>query len=318
MKLTTCESCEIKKPLQAMRYPGTSSGVAPRVCQECRSANEGMAWCSDHKEWHTADNFNTDSKSGRLKGNCKAYYNRIRAERQTKVCRMCSLAKPLAEFRYGKLEDGLGRPRMVCRECDAVTPDSRWCYACSEFHHRSEFHKDKTRPDGLDSRCKSATRRHNWEQNSKGLKITCAACGSEKQSLEFAGMGKKSHICLQCEESHLGQKWCLGHSQWMPEESFHSRNRRWCAPCKMASTHGVTVEYIMGLNGSTRPECAACGNEEGLCVDHDHSHCPGPRGCKECVRGYLCQGCNMAEGRLGTVDRALALAAYMKKHQVRD
>ena len=300
-----------------MRYPGVTSGVSPRVCQSCRELHPGQAWCSDHHSWHPEGEFNTDAKSGRLKGNCKDYYNRARAERQTKVCRMCSTRRPLAEFRYGKLSDGLGRPRMICKSCDAESPDSRWCYACSDFHSRDDFYSDASRPDGLDGRCKAATRRHNWEQNSRGLKINCAACGQSKQSLEFAGMGKKSHVCLQCESGHPDEKWCLGHSQWMPGEMFHQRGRRWCKACKMAQTHGVTVEHIMALNSATVPECASCGAREDLCVDHDHSHCSGPKGCPECVRGYLCQDCNIAEGRLRTLANAEGLVEYMRRHASR-
>lgn len=51
-------------------------------------------------------------------------------------------------------------------------------------------------------------------------------------------------------------------------------------------------------------KCALCFKEPSaghpLCVDHDHTHCGGPRrGCRQCVRGLLCPTCNT---RLGKID----------------
>jgi hypothetical protein len=31
-------------------------------------------------------------------------------------------------------------------------------------------------------------------------------------------------------------------------------------------------------------------------VDHDHACCPGVRSCGRCVRGFLCDGCNLGLG----------------------
>lgn len=55
--------------------------------------------------------------------------------------------------------------------------------------------------------------------------------------------------------------------------------------------HGLTpdeIDYLKSLG------CAICGSKARLQIDHDHSHHPGREGCRDCVCGVLCHGCNMA------------------------
>lgn len=79
----------------------------------------------------------------------------------------------------------------------------------------------------------------------------------------------------------------------------NGRARRW----------GLSPEELNGWLAV--PECQACGATTGLVLDHDHAHCK--RGCKDCIRGILCGGCNSALGFLGeSVDRIEGLAAYAR------
>lgn len=92
-----------------------------------------------------------------------------------------------------------------------------------------------------------------------------------------------------------------------------------CKDCENARQRGyanylkrykLTVEEfnILSANG-----CAICGDFEGLCVDHDHSCCPGPETCGECIRGILCSRHNKAEGFLrSSAKEAYALAKYLE------
>jgi hypothetical protein len=53
-------------------------------------------------------------------------------------------------------------------------------------------------------------------------------------------------------------------------------------------------------------KCAICHREDALCLDHDHE--TGK------FRGYLCQNCNMALGKLGdTVEAIRRVLAYLER-----
>jgi hypothetical protein len=61
--------------------------------------------------------------------------------------------------------------------------------------------------------------------------------------------------------------------------------------------------------------CQLCRATVGrFVVDHDHSCCPGMRSCGKCVRGILCQSCNV---RIGIIEE-LPLVAIMAYLQTRN
>lgn len=77
-------------------------------------------------------------------------------------------------------------------------------------------------------------------------------------------------------------------------------------------THGLTPDEKDALRAAQRGACAICGTVAKLAVDHDHRHCPGPTGCRNCVRGLLCGKCNSGLGWIG--DRNIPrLIAYLAR-----
>lgn len=81
--------------------------------------------------------------------------------------------------------------------------------------------------------------------------------------------------------------------------------------------YGISSEQYSNLLTKQDYKCAACGNEFGIRgpqIDHDHSCCPGRRSCGNCVRGLLCNSCNLALGCLGdSEDRIISLVKYLRK-----
>lgn len=52
-----------------------------------------------------------------------------------------------------------------------------------------------------------------------------------------------------------------------------------------------------------------------LVVDHDHGCCPGQKSCGNCIRGLLCDNCNIGLGHFKDSVESLQLAIeYIIRH----
>lgn len=78
---------------------------------------------------------------------------------------------------------------------------------------------------------------------------------------------------------------------------------KYCPECKAmlvrvstaACNHGLQpMDYVKMMN-EQNGHCYFCPATV-LHIDHDHRHCPGEFGCKDCVRGLLCRPCNWMLG----------------------
>lgn len=95
-----------------------------------------------------------------------------------------------------------------------------------------------------------------------------------------------------CEEKHYAKGFCSTH--YAPFRTKHYQN---FSANRLREKYGITPEEREAISEFQGGACAICKEPppEGkvLCVDHDHSHCGGPRkGCRYCVRGLLCNTCN--------------------------
>lgn len=295
-------------------------GRIPLVCVECKASRPGESWCTHHREWHDVSSFAPRGKSGAPRAECKDASAEKRRVGVTRVCPNCRKGQPLDRFKDHPGQSGTGR--NVCNPCAERYPNHAWCATHRALHPRGEFFSDSSRRNGLEASCADSRGDDSWKRLSGEL-ITCPSCGDACPSTAFRGGRRKSATCSSCETRNPLHRWCVEHEQWMPESEFGisrspSSERKVspsrCRPCHTAHLHGTTTERLLALNGSSIPECAVCGSPDGLQVDHDHSHCPGPKGCAECVRGYLCRACNTAEAQLKTAGNAQRLVEYMARH----
>jgi len=149
-----------------------------------------------------------------------------------------------------------------------------------------------------------------------------------------------------------GNKECSSCLQWKPEDQFGLSKRTLdgvrgeCNPCRAAHVqryyenltlgekrrrwlkrrYNKTPQWFDTTLESQGNSCAACGDSypgtRGWQVDHDHSCCdvsPSQPTCGKCVRGILCNRCNLA---LGVVYDSTAildkLKTYLRENKTHD
>jgi len=129
----------------------------------------------------------------------------------------------------------------------------------------------------------------------------CTRCKQQKDCSEFHKSSDRkdglSYRCKDCTREYNRESW--------------NRNNRAKAVRDKRKRYGISPERYAEMLSKG---CEACGSFEKLVIDHDHSCCSGIFTCGNCVRGMLCNKCNIAEGMLlGDPARAIALAEYMKR-----
>jgi hypothetical protein len=136
-----------------------------------------------------------------------------------------------------------------------------------------------------------------------------------------------------------GRKFCVPCGEWRsvglfgPKESALDGLRGDCYYCRKRRADGraetrraasrlrafrLSTEAFQSILARQGGTCAICGTTDpgrrDWCVDHDHACCADPRQtCGECVRGVLCNRCNLVLGNAGDSAALLrSAAAYLE------
>jgi len=123
---------------------------------------------------------------------------------------------------------------------------------------------------------------------------TCRVCGLEKPLEAMVKDAKakdgRKRICKVCDAARMRQYFKDNPEKYEANKEMARKARpQWYR-------HGLTEEVYNELLSNYDGKCHACKVELATNIDHDHNHCPGMYGCMKCVRGLLCQGCNLALG----------------------
>ncbi|WP_164992282.1 endonuclease domain-containing protein [Streptomyces sp. L2] len=99
--------------------------------------------------------------------------------------------------------------------------------------------------------------------------------------------------CRECGESKRIAEYSPVNAMGMP--------RPYCKPCNAElvrlEQYNVTKEFLRLLLLRQDGRCAVCREVDrsgrAMDIDHDHACCAGRRSCGECVRGLVCNRCNV-------------------------
>jgi hypothetical protein len=146
----------------------------------------------------------------------------------------------------------------------------------------------------------------------------CPKCDLDLPADEFNKSNKKrgglQSYCRNCSS--------LTSNAWSAENSAHVKKRIRNQVIK--KRFGLTPEEFNQLYLKQGGVCAICkrpevkrdvkGNIRMLAVDHDHACCPTKKTCGKCIRGLLCDACNLAIGAMQDDPLRLQSAIeYVKK-----
>lgn len=148
-------------------------------------------------------------------------------------------------------------------------------------------------------RCKNAGgARLRRDRNAAASERQCYGCRQVKPSGEFSSPTKS--YCRPCQNAYQ--------REYTPPLASRARRLKWRRENETYD-RSKRVQYLYGISAKKYQElltaqdgCAICrcaepgGRWNTWHVDHDHAHCPGKRACESCVRGLLCNRCNLALG----------------------
>lgn len=120
-----------------------------------------------------------------------------------------------------------------------------------------------------------------------------------------------------------GKAWYASNAE---EHKVKQKARRKNSPeairdSKLRTIYGISLaQYtkVLAMQGGGCELCGKTEEENGKClsIDHDHSCCPGLKSCGKCLRGIICQLCNLGLGALrDSADLMTAAADYIVRHR---
>lgn len=150
---------------------------------------------------------------------------------------------------------------------------------------------------------------HNWQR---------------RQGQELRPIAERQAYRGSVERDAVGRKQCARCREWLAVSAFGADASKadglvqWCRPCaakyKTEWRYGLERGQLDVMLAAQSDACAICSAPFAggrYYVDHDHQCCPGKRSCGKCVRGLLCNRCNIVAGYLDQNDDARHFFEYI-------
>lgn len=157
--------------------------------------------------------------------------------------------------------------------------ETKQCNYCNETKTIDQFYKSK-------------------QQLKSGVDYYCKYCRNGNSLKSQRGGNTKPCSIEGCPKPHYALSWCRMH--------YARFDRHGSTDLKIKfQTHReytLRVKYLMSMeefNKRAENGCEICGDKPNrtLQVDHDHNCCSGIKACKKCVRGVVCNKCNINVGK---------------------
>lgn len=213
-----------------------------------------------------------------------------------------------------------------------VMQGMKTCLGCLESKPFSAYGKHSGGRLGLQPRCKgcrsidAAARRLGLVER----RTSCVDCGTD-----ITHRDTRAKLCEGCKVER-NKASAMRYYQADPVGVRQRIQDRWFAKpheerlaksrAQMLKGHGITQEIYDAWYETQMGVCKTCKKPEThkykgvvtqLCVDHDHNHCPGKKGCAECVRGLLCHDCNAGLGYFDDdIETMLAAVEYLRSWEL--
>jgi Recombination endonuclease VII len=196
------------------------------------------------------------------------------------------------------------------------------CGQCRREKSAEEFKPSQSTSDKLSYRCIDCSQRHSgYHHKNKD------AINARKRSRRDPNKARAQYVkyrSLHREEANQRRRLRYKEDPVFREKMLSGKRESRAANPEQAKRlelgrnlkfrYGMTLEEWDQRMATQRGRCASCGNVftktgKGKPV-LDHCHVTGV------TRSILCNGCNTAEGYLGSPEAALALYNYMLKHEL--
>ena len=194
--------------------------------------------------------------------------------------------------------------------------------------------RPRTRCDSIECRrayLRDAARKHRAKLLEARPDKTCPECKRSFSVIEVpAEQRQKTYCSPECfRESSLRRR---RDREYQPpprdcdfcgeQIPYKSGKTRYCsAECQKAGIAREARWRIKGLDPSIAvpDSCQLCGaTDRRLVIDHDHTCCPQEKACGRCVRGMICQPCNVGLGMFKENPALLRKAAGYLENASRD
>ena len=206
-------------------------------------------------------------------------------------------------------------------------PTHKVCKDCQQKLPLSMFDKHSSCLYGVHPRCKPCRKQERLDRAAGLIGPTgfCEDCGTDISDRP------RARLCKSCGKERNRQS-ALRFYEKDPEGFKQRVKERWENLPKevrlaksreqMLKDHGINQRIYDEMLSDQNGVCKTCRKPEThmyqgvvvqLAVDHDHGHCPGKKGCSECVRGLLCHDCNAALGYFNDdLETMRAAIAYLE------